>query len=119
MKNMMKRFAVKLAVLVILITSISPVFTKPAMAANRNEFVGGWYMYEDNRFGLQMEIRNDSVISYHRSTDPSYESNYNYNTDLDGHLYSYFSDGSEQQVYTMINHDYMVDRDGDHWIRYY
>ena len=71
MKNMMKRFAVKLAVLVILITSISPVFAKPAMAANRNEFVGGWYMYEDNRFGLQMEIRNDSVISYHRSTDPT------------------------------------------------
>ena len=119
MKNMMKRFAVKLAVLVILITSISPVFTKPAMAANRNEFVGGWYMYEDNKFGLQMEIRNDCVISYHRSTDPYYESNYNYNTDLDGHLYSYFSDGSEQQVYTMINRDYMVDRDGDHWIRYY
>ena len=119
MKNMMKRFAVKLAVLVILITSISPVFAKPAMAANRNEFVGGWYMYEDNRFGLQMEIRNDSVISYHRSTDPSYESNYNYNTDLDGHLYSYFSDGSEQQVYTMINRDYLVDRDGDHWVRYY
>ena len=25
----------------------------------------------------------------------------------------------EQQVYTMINHDYLVDRDGDHWIRYY
>ena len=76
-------------------------------------------MYEDNQFGLQMEIRNDCVISYHRSTDPSSESNYNYNTDLDGHLYSYFSDGSEQQVYTMINRDYLVDRDGDHWIRYY
>ena len=55
----------------------------------------------------------------HRSTDPYYESNYNYNTDLDGHLYSYFGDGSEQQVYTMINHDYLVDRDGDHWVRYY
>ena len=40
----MKRFAVKLAVLAILIVSISPVFTKPAMAANRNEFVGGWYI---------------------------------------------------------------------------
>ena len=25
----------------------------------------------------------------------------------------------EQQVYTMINHDYLVDRDRDHWIRYY
>ena len=25
----------------------------------------------------------------------------------------------KEMVYTMINHDYMVDRDGDHWIRYY
>ena len=105
MKNIVKKYIVKLAVL--------------AMAANRNEFVGGWYMYEDNKFGLQMEIRNDCVISYHRSTDPYYESNYNYNTDLDGHLYSYYQDGTEQMVYTMVNHDMLIDRDGDHWCRYY
>ena len=54
--------------------------------------------------------RNNNDEEYRRRT---FSWTYRFN------LYSYFSDGSEQQVYTMINHDYMVDRDGDHWIRYY
>ena len=43
-------------------SSISPVVAKPEMAVNRNEFAGGWYMYEDNRFGLQMETIGSGTI---------------------------------------------------------
>ena len=68
----------------------------------------------DDKYGSKVDQLMSAMESQNRQGFQ-----YNYNTDPDGYLYSYYSDGSEQMVYTMINHDYMVDCDGDHWIRYY